>query len=274
MNDVDRENYTHLAEMAYTRRVRLQSITVQPGSEIAADNAYLNPVKRTFEEYVWQFLGSAIDHLRLIGEAGSRQPVTNPFAFATLARTAITTTATALWSLDSNQATRRVRILEVIAKDYASYEDYRRTVEPKFTSPEEVRKFDDETQELNRRASWLLAEYKSATGKTPTKLKSIGADVTDTLMVKAAGNFLDPAPFTNGLGPDAELLSMWQHLSGYAHGRPWAYQGAKTTIGPADANGQAPQTISGQPTTIISAAAAVLTLMDTAFDTADRLSDV
>jgi len=48
VSHVDRENYIHLAEMAYTRRVRLQSITVQPGSEIAADNAYLVPVKRTF----------------------------------------------------------------------------------------------------------------------------------------------------------------------------------------------------------------------------------
>ncbi|MFE0752165.1 hypothetical protein [Gordonia sp. NPDC058843] len=274
MSDVDRANYIHLAEMAYTRRVRLQSITVQPGSEMAADNAYLDPVERTFEEYMWQFLGSAIDHLRLIGEAGSSQPTTNPFAFATLARTAITTTATALWFLDSNQATRRVRILEIIAKDYASYEGYRRTVEPGFTSPEEVKEFGDETQELNRRASWLLAEYKSATGKTPTKLKSIGADVTDTMMVRAAGSSLDPALFTNGLGPDAGLFSMWQHLSGYAHGRPWAYQGVKTTTGPVDGNGQAPQTISGDPTTIISAAAAVLTLMDTTFDTADRLSDV
>lgn len=274
MNDVARKNYNHLDEMAYTRRVRLQSINVQPGSEIAADNAYLDPVKRTFEEYVWQFLGSAIDHLRLIGQAGSRQPATNPFAFATLARTAITTTATARWLLDGNQATRRVRILEVIANDNASYEDYRRTVKPKFTSPEEMKKFDDETQELNRRASWLLAEYKSATGKNPAKLKSIGSNVTDTMMVKAAGNFLDPTLFANGLGPDAELLSMWQHLSGYAHGRPWAYQGAKTTTGPVDANGQAPQTISGNPTTIISAAAAVLTLMDTTFDTAESLSNV
>lgn len=273
-DDVDRNraNYAHLADRASTYRLRVQSYQVQPGSEMDVDDRYLEPVKRSFQEHVWQFLGSAADHLRLIGESGRVQPATNPFAFATLARSAITTTATALWFLDGDQPTRRTRILEIIANDFASYAKYRATVEPVFTAPEEQRKFSDEGQVLADRTDWIVAEYNSLTGANFQGLNGIGSQVSDTTMVRAAGSFLDPSWFTRGLGPDAELFALWQQLSGYAHGRPWAYQSAKTTASPADANGLAPTTISGDPELIITSAAAAMTLIEIAFDKADRLS--
>lgn len=245
---------------------------MQPGSKMDVDDRYLAPVKRSFQEHVWQFLGSAVDHLRLIGESGKDQPATNPFAFSTLARTAITTTATALWFLNADQNTRRVRILEVIADDFASYTKYRNTVQSAFTSPEDSRRFADEGNELAKRADWILAEYNLLAGTKSKNLNAVGSRVTDTVMVQAAGSLLDARWFTRGLGPDVELFALWQQLSGYAHGRPWAYQSAKTTSGPGDANGLVSTTISGDPSLIINAAAVVMILIEIAFGEADKLS--
>ncbi|GAC51140.1 hypothetical protein [Gordonia aichiensis] len=263
--------YEHLADRARILRLRLQSFNVEPGSAMHSDDLYLTPVMRSFQELVWQFLGSAVDHLRVIGTSGSRQPATSPFAFATLARTAITTAATALWFLNDDQVERRVRILEIIAADLVSYAQFRTTIKEAITSPEDAQEFEDETQVLDTRTTWIVTEHNSLTNHDRSSIKAVSGAVTDTGMVRAAGLLLEPMQFIPGLQSDAELVALWQLLSGYAHGRPWAYQAAKTH-GPTDANGLAPTTISGDPELILGVAAIAVKLVEIACDTADNLS--
>jgi hypothetical protein len=219
---------------------------------------------------VWQLLGSAIDHLRLVGESGRRQSGTNPFAFATLVRTTITATATALWILNEDRDVRRRRLLEVVADDYNAYRTFRNVVAAKVPQQERA-DFDAEATVLSSRSAWIVAEYNSLAGVVCKNLKEITQKTSDRDMVLSAGAYIDPTPFTDGLGPDGQLLGAWKVLSGYAHGLPWAYKAAKTTSGTVDADGLAETTISGDPEMIINTSAFSLSLIEIAFTKADAL---
>jgi hypothetical protein len=269
----DLDNYEQLTDEVYKYLDRLWKFEVENDSEMAADDQYLEPVKRTSQEYVWQLLGSAIDHLRLVGESGQRQQESNPFAFCTLIRTAITTASTALWILGADdRATRRNRILQVVAADYASYIRFRDTVKQGMSTPEEAAAFDREGDILDERTGWIIAEYVAPTAKRRTTLRQVEGEVSDTAMVKSAGALLDASQFAGDIDQGVELDAAWQLLSGYAHGRPWAYQAAKTTSGPESPDGTAPTTISGQDWQILGCAALALALIRLAFERAEALS--
>ncbi|WP_454163552.1 hypothetical protein [Gordonia iterans] len=198
---------------------------------MAADDQYLEPVKRTSQEYVWQLLGSAIDHLRLVGESGQRQQESNPFAFCTLIRTAITTASTALWILGADdRATRKKPDLQVVAADYASYIRFRDTVKQGMSTPEEAAAFDREGDILDERDGSIIAEYVAPTAKRRTTLRQVEGEVSDTAMVKSAGALLDASQFAGDIDQGVELVAAWQIIQWLCPRPPLGVSGGEDNI--------------------------------------------
>lgn len=271
---VHNQNFQHLLDKAQGYLTRVQALTVAAGSEMDHDDQYLTPIRRSFQETPMQLLGSAADHLRLVGMSGANQPELNPFASATLVRSAITSAATSLWVLHGEQKIRRIHMLEVLAHDSASYRTFITNTRAMHTTDEATTEVNKELGSMDRRDQWIITEYNALAGptvKNKATIKQITGAVSDTEMVRTAGDMLGSVLATRGLSSGQEVLAMWQRLSGYAHGRPWAYLPNKTSTGPADASGLERVRIDGDPMFIIGGAAAAMELIEESFRLLDAL---
>lgn len=217
---------------------------------MSADDRYLEPIKRTHQEAVMSLLGSAADHLRLVGESGAHQSEISPFAYAALVRSAITTGSTAMWLVDGDQDTRRERALVFNAADLRSYRTFIENTEAGYAA-QEAQGVEAELAILNERLDWVLAEFNKVTGRSLGRAIELERCASDSKMVRYAGEQLDPSLARPGLTVGQELLAQWQFLSGYAHGRPWAYRPAMTVTGPGAEPGLKTQQISGDPNAIM-----------------------
>jgi hypothetical protein len=207
-----------------------------PGSIAANEDPYFRPACRTFEHCIMAPLHSALDHLELVAETLNNRAAPGPYAESTLIRTAITAASTALWMLmPDDTPERRRRTLEFIFRDVDGYLSHLRQVRSE-GFPED----DEQAAEIDRiivempadRLEWIVARLnelsplgsKAEHGATPITVEGFRRGrpykTTDTKIVTEAAAVLDPvAP--GGFDAAAQLVSVWKHLSGFAHGLSW-----------------------------------------------------
>jgi hypothetical protein len=206
---------------------RVTELDIAPTSAMAADDLYLHPIFRTFQQAVRECLLSALDHLRFVGWSLQQRNEPFPYAQFTVVRTAITAASTALWMLSGSDADeRRIRALEFYLRDYKSDVDWINTVkrQPQYqtASVEEQQEVDARLVEWESRQG-LIVEMANELLNPPTRLtrRTLVQRTSDTEMVKTAGA-ATPALGKEGYDPAVTLLNTWQNLSGYAHARPWS----------------------------------------------------
>jgi hypothetical protein len=206
----------------------LRGSTIADTSQIAADDQYLRPIYRTFQQGVFQCLLTALDHLRFLSWSLQNRDEPYPFAQFTLIRTAITAASTALWMLSGNSVDeRRIRALEFNLKDIRSYMAWVDTVKAfsqnQNLSADEQARVDAERAEMDRRQDWIVGQANLLLDNPakPMTRKSFVNRTLDTEVVKTAGGAISPS-VTGGFDPAITLLNTWQTMSGYAHARPWA----------------------------------------------------
>ncbi|OSC22093.1 hypothetical protein B8W69_26945 [Mycobacterium vulneris] len=204
---------------------RVLELEVAATSEIAADDAYLHPIYRTFHQDVVQCLLTALDHLRFLSWSLRNREEPFPYAQFSLIRTAITAGATALWLLSgSTRDERRVRALEFSFRDIRSEVAWVDTVR---TFPQNQDLHGEGHQEwadeMGRRQDWIVEQANTLLNPTKPFTRRTFAQhcTTDTDMVKLAGTVI-PAGATGSYNPAITLLNTWQSMSGFAHARPWA----------------------------------------------------
>jgi hypothetical protein len=224
---------------------------------MAADDKYLNPIYRTFQEGVVQSLLSALDHLRFLVWSLENRDEPYPYGQATLIRTAITGASTALWMLSGSTADeRRVRALESNFKDLKSYQTWIDTVkaEPKnqTLSAADQAKVDAERVEIDRRLDWIVQSANTLlVPPRPFTRGNFGNRTTDTDLVRTAGAAIPPTAMA-GFDPAISLLGTWQSLSGYAHARPWATVPGRVVLDTDPTANMMTVTQKGDPDTLLS----------------------
>jgi hypothetical protein len=234
-------------------------LEVAATSRIAADDAYLHPIYRTFHQEVVQCLFSSLDHFRFLAWSLKNRDEPFPYAQFTLIRTAITAASTALWLLSGNtRDERRIRALEFCLKDIRSYAAWVDTVrafpQNQNLSPEAQARGDAEALEMERRQDWIVQEANSLLNPTrPFTRGSFAQRTSDTDMVKLAGSAL-PAGATGGYDPATTLLNTWQSTSGFAHARPWAALPGRKITGTDPITGRWNVTQKGDPNRLLDAA--------------------
>jgi hypothetical protein len=230
-------------------------LEVAATSEIAADDAYLHPVYRTFHQDVVQGLLTALDHLRFLSWSLRNRDEPFPYAQFSLIRTAITAGATALWLLSGDtRDERRIRALEFSIKDIRSEVAWVNTV--KAFPQNQQRSTDDQewVQEMERRQDWIVEQANSLLNPTePFTRKSFSKRTSDTDMVEIAGSAI-PAGATGDFDPAITLLNTWRAMSGFAHARPWAALPGREITGTDPVTGRWNVTQKGDPNRLLDAA--------------------
>ncbi|MDV6247236.1 hypothetical protein [Rhodococcus opacus] len=271
-----REGYKALSARVHSYLGWIQEHDVSPDSDMARDDEFMAPFRRTFRESVTQTLASALDHLRLVGESLERQPEPNPYAPSSLIRTAITGAATSLWLMTGDKEQRRFRALEFNYKDHLSYRHYLVTSreERKFNSQAQ-HDFDAEIERLDVRCTDLLEVaqqlwLRAWPERNPLTRAVFKSGTSDTNMVKEAGALIDTTNL-DGWDPSIQVARHWMMLSGYAHARPWATAPHKTW-GLAQSNGMASVTIQMDPNMLLDSAYTAIQVAEAALNRYKTLS--
>ncbi|SPM43617.1 hypothetical protein MNAB215_5843 [Mycobacterium numidiamassiliense] len=253
------QGYERLKTRVGTQLETLLGLEVAQTSEVAADNQYLHPIYRTFQQAVIECLLTALDHLRFL--AWSLQNRNEPFPYAqfTVIRTAITAASTALWMLSgSNADERRIRALEFYLKDFKSNASWIDTVkkQPQLQnlSPADQIRADAERAVLDTRQDLLVQMANSLLNPQPPFTRQTLERTSDTKMVTIAGSET-AALGSGGFDPGVTLLNTWQTMSGYARARPWAALPGKHPEGEIDpVTGMQKITQKGDPHALLDAA--------------------
>lgn len=171
---------------------------VKSGSSLAGDDRVADPYQ--VSHAVRAALGSSIDHMHavvnLLGEAKALHPMA-PF---TMLRSALESSATALWLLQpSNRSERLTRRLRLAAADTRDADQARRGAG--LTSPQPLDEQLRQLQDICRRGS----------GDTQTIAAS----------APSATSILEHADQV--LGSHWDFLTAWRICSGIAHARQWAH---------------------------------------------------
>lgn len=193
-----------------------------------AEDAYLKPICRTFEQCIKPTLHSALDHLELVAETLNHRPEPHPYAESTLIRTAITGASTALWILAPDDTeTHRRRGLEFTFRDYDNYLEYlTRARNDGLVTPEGQEPVDKAISGIPvDRLEWIVERVNELSpqdgGRITVKaFRGRPHKTNDTSIVQAAAAALDPAP-PGGFDAARNLVVAWKYLSGFAHGLSW-----------------------------------------------------
>ena len=206
---------------------KVTDLDIASTSAMAADDLYLHPIRRTFQQAVRECLLTSLDHLRFVGWTLQQRNEPFPYAQFSVVRTAITGASTALWMLSGSDADeRRIRALRFYLKDFKAYVLWIDTVKQQppyqLASAEEQAGTDAERVEMMRRQD-VIVDMANELLNPPTLFtrQTLARHPTDTEMVKIAGA-ATPALGQDGYDPAVTLLNTWQTMSGYAHARPWS----------------------------------------------------
>jgi hypothetical protein len=247
----------------------LAKINPEPGSVAEAEDAFLEPICRTFHEGIKQPLHSALDHLELVAEALNNRPEPHPYAESTLIRTAITAASTALWMLPADATERRRRVLEFNFRNFDAYLGYVSThVREVPGVPDEARAWADQIIEegMPERLQWIVNHVNSLSGQQMTVDGFRRSRTRDTQIVELAAGELDPPP-PGGFDAGAHLPSFWRFMSGYAHGFPWPTVGNWKQHGdPHPETGRITVSQKGNPDQLLDAAFVALVVIEKATD--------
>jgi hypothetical protein len=249
------QGYEWLSDRVGAALETVRGLDVAATSEIAADDAYLHPIYRTFHQDVVQCLFSSLDHFRFLVWSLKNRDEPFPYAQFTLIRTAITAGSTALWLLSGDtRDERRVRALEFSLKDIRSELAWVNTIKA-FPQNEELWAQDQpKADEMERRQGWIVEQANSLlTPAAPFTPASFANRTRDTDMVKIAGSAI-PAGTTGGYDPAITLLNTWRAMSGYAHARPWAALPSREITGTDPVTGRWHATQKGDPDRLLDAA--------------------
>jgi hypothetical protein len=148
-----------------------------------------------------QPLGSALNHLQLVGETLSDRGEPHPFAEATLIRTAITAASYSLWTLHDDATERRNRALQFNFKDLDGWGGYYRTDRQDPAATEDDRaKANDVIVDARRRKEWIVELPNLRIGasqmfrdveRCPWQAVRVAAQETRSDQNADAGRFLD-----------------------------------------------------------------------------------
>jgi hypothetical protein len=148
-----------------------------------------------------QPLGSALNHLQLVGETLSDRGEPHPFAEATLIRTAITAASYSLWTLHDDATERRNRALQFNFKDLDGWGGYYRTDRQDPAATEDDRaKANDVIVDARRRKEWIVELPNLRIGasqmfrdveRCPRQAVRVAAQETRSDQNADAGRFLD-----------------------------------------------------------------------------------
>lgn len=276
------DGYAQLKERAGKAIERLLAVEVSSSSVMTADDLFFHPIYRTFSQGIVECLFSALDHLRFLAWSLENREQPFPFAQATLIRTTITASSTALWmTTGSTDVERRSRALEFNFNDLKSHLGWMDTLaaDPKNQQhpATEQAQFDALRAELEKRIDWVLQEATTLLGRsTPFTRNTYGGQATtETRIVQIAGS-IATAIGTGGYDSGLVLSNTWQLLSGYAHARPWAsLHGGKTIVNdptPDPTTGRIRATKEGDPDRLLDFAFRALIVTEVAVMTYEQLA--
>ncbi|MFF0818336.1 hypothetical protein ACFYVR_24780 [Rhodococcus sp. NPDC003318] len=195
---------------------RLGRIEAAPGSDTEVADRMLRASRLSLRGTVVQLIHSALDHLDLAGrDAGPHE-----FAHPTLVRSAITTAATALWLMAGPVDERCYRTLQFGYRDQVYRGQYLKA----------CRAGSRQRIADARRAELLAAARELRPGVSERRFHAINSD---SFIVAQAG-LLMPPDALGGPDPAVEVLTQWNLLSAYAHGRNWAAEEADGRIDSAE----------------------------------------
>jgi hypothetical protein len=249
------QGYEWLGDRVGAALETVRGLDVAATSEIAADDAYLHPIYRTFHQDVVQCLFSSLDHFRFLVWSLKNRDEPFPYAQFTLIRTAITAASTALWLLSGDtRDERRVRALEFSLKDIRSELAWVNTIKAFPQNKELWTQDQPKADEMKRRQDWIVEQANSLLNPpAPFTPASFANRTKDTDMVKIAGSAI-PAGTAGGYDPAITLLNTWQTMSGYAHARPWAALPSREITGTDPVTGRWHVTQKGDPDRLLDAA--------------------
>jgi hypothetical protein len=177
----------------------LDTLEVAQTSEVAADNQFLHPIYRTFQQAVIECLPTALDHLRFLAWSLENRDEPFPYAQFTVVRTAITAASTAAWMLNgSDAAERRIRALEFYLKDFKSNAAWMDTVkgQPQLQnlSAADQARADAERAVLETRQDLVVQMANSLLNPQPPLTRKTLDRTSDTKMVSIAGSHCRSRP--------------------------------------------------------------------------------
>jgi hypothetical protein len=256
---------------------QLRPIKHGTGSIAEGEDAYLSPIRRTFNGTVRPLIYSALDHLELVEEALNSRTRPHPFAESTSIRTAITAASTALWIQQDDRTERRRRTLEFLYRDCEGFIGFLRTLKNQQGMPPEA------SPDLEWRINgtrgyqdWIITRLKELVPDEPNsgddrdafwkRLQNLSLNepisaafrksfwnglTKDTDIVRAAASALKSGLPTD---PKARLLGTWRSLSGRAHGMLWpTVPGYVQHGGPDQLTGQINVSPHGNPDELLNA---------------------
>jgi hypothetical protein len=211
------EGYENLSNRVASDLKILQAVTVEPGSPVRTEDAFLAPLYRTFELCTKQPLGSALDHLQLVAETLNAKGRPHAFAEATLIRTAITAASYSLWMLEGDDTERRYRALQFNFKDCDGFTGFvwTQSQDPEVTE-DYIAGAPGVIDDLGQRREWIVNQANMLTETSQSVRQFRDRLPSDTAIVERTGT---------------RMLSGWRLLSGYAHGLPWATLGNQVPQG-------------------------------------------
>lgn len=167
---------------------------VLPGSSMAGDDRRLHPFE--ISQAIRHLINATVDQLHGIKTLAVDAQVQHLAVGSTLARAALENTATALWMLGPTK--RETRLERVLRWHMRNYQDEHSTV------------------------GHLVGDAAKNNMKTVLELAGeLGVDVSAVQRGYRITTPIDGAEeFTS-----MNVRFMWSVASGFAHGRPWAYQG-------------------------------------------------
>lgn len=219
------DGYRWLSDRVASNVTRLQETDVEGGSPIAQEDAFLASISQSFQFFVKQPLGSALDHLQLVGETLTAKGQPHSFAETSLIRTAITASSYSLWMLHDDPKVRRLHGLQFAFRDGFGYSKYVKAAKPDpETNREDADKADEVLIEIAHRRDWIVLEANRLETVTRTPDKYRDSMDSDTKVVGHAATIVPKA---------SKLVDVWQYMSGYAHGLPWpTHQNWQVVDGP------------------------------------------
>jgi len=186
-----------------------------PGSALKGDDKLLPsfPTSRA----AMHGIASAIDHLGLLMDALHKTKTSRPFAYYTLARAAVFSSARTIWVLSPTQRPERQKnglwVAHEEARQRRALASLEREIRPETDTPERAQEWVDEVRLAGAR---LGIEW----SRKPT----------DTAMIEAAAAWMDRDGRGQGQSPGQSLRLLWRIHSGYAHGLSWPTAGRPETV--------------------------------------------
>ena len=222
------DGYGMLGDRVTNGLKNLEAITVEPGSAVADEDAFLKPIDRTFALCTKLPLGSALDHLLLVAETLSSKGQPHAFAESSLVRTAITAASYSLWMLQTDPTTRRARGLQFNFKDFEGYIGFLQTVTDGPALPDVDRAQAAEAiGGLRDRLDWIVEQANALAGAAQTMRQFRNDLPRDTRVVEEAagilaGDSISPVRVVSPLGGVS--------CRGYAHGLLWNALGNQVVL--------------------------------------------